>query len=135
MEKRVAFDVDAYTRRTQTGGCFICALQRGDPRYEHELIASDDAHITFLSRYPTLQGYALVAPKAHMEQVVGDFGDTAFLAMMAFVRRVAQGVETVRRPSARICCRWGASRATPTCSGTSPRCRSGLRTTSSSTTR
>jgi histidine triad (HIT) family protein len=98
VEKRVAFDVDAYAQRALTGGCFICALQRGDPDYEHELIASDDAHIAFLSRYPTLRGYALVAPKAHLEQVVTDFDDAAFMAMMAFVRRVAQGVEAVLRP-------------------------------------
>ncbi len=98
MDARVPFDVEAYAQRTRTGGCFICAMQRGDPGYEHELIASDDAHIAFLSRYPTLRGYALVAPKAHLEQVVSDFDDTAFLSMMAFVRWVAQGVEAVLRP-------------------------------------
>lgn len=31
MENRVVFDVDAYAQRTLTGGCFICALQRGYP--------------------------------------------------------------------------------------------------------
>jgi histidine triad (HIT) family protein len=93
MEQRVAFDAEGYAQRVVTDSCFICAMQRGDPGYEHELIAADDAHIAFLSRYPTLAGYALVSPKAHLEQVVADFGDDAFLAMMAFVRRVAQGVE------------------------------------------
>src|SRR4051794_37525077 len=90
--------MDEYVQRITTGACFICAMQRGDPGYEHELIASDDAHIAFLSRYPTLPGYALVAPRAHREQVVADFDDTAFMAMMAFVRRVARGVEAVLRP-------------------------------------
>ena len=94
----MVFDLDEYAQRIMTGPCFICAMQRGDPGYEHELIASDDAHIAFLSRYPTLPGYALIAPKAHLEQVVADFDDTTFTAMMAFVRRVAQGVEAVLRP-------------------------------------
>jgi histidine triad (HIT) family protein len=98
MEARVPFDVEAYGQRVVAQGCFICAMQRGDPGYEHTLIASDEAHIAFLSGYPTLEGYALVAPKAHLERVIGDFSDAAFLAMMAFVRRVAQGVEAVLRP-------------------------------------
>lgn len=96
--ERVAFDVEAYVRRARSGHCFVCAMQRGDAGYEHEVIATDEAHIAFLSKYPTLVGYALVSPKAHLEQVVGDFDDAAFLAMMAFVRRVAQGVEAVLRP-------------------------------------
>ena len=43
MEQRVAFDVEGYAQRVLTDSCFICAMQRGDPGYEHELISADDA--------------------------------------------------------------------------------------------
>jgi diadenosine tetraphosphate (Ap4A) HIT family hydrolase len=98
MEERVAFDVEAYVQRSLARDCFVCAMQRGEPGYEHEVIASGEAHIAFLSKYPILIGYALVAPKKYVERVVGDFSDTAFLAMMAFVCRVVQGVEAILHP-------------------------------------
>jgi histidine triad (HIT) family protein len=41
MDRRVPFDVGAYAQRTRTGGCFICAMQRGDPGHAHELIAAN----------------------------------------------------------------------------------------------
>ncbi len=92
------FDVDAYVTRTRSGGCFICAMLAGDAGAEHELVAQDEQHVAFLSRYPTLLGYTLVAPKAHRERVVGDFDEPAFLAMMSFVRQVAIAVEAVLAP-------------------------------------
>lgn len=98
MVERIAIDIDAYVRRSMSGVCFICRMLAGEPGFEHELIADDERHVAFLSRYPTLPGYALVAPKAHLERVVGDFDDAGFAAMMAFVRRVAQGVEAVLAP-------------------------------------
>jgi diadenosine tetraphosphate (Ap4A) HIT family hydrolase len=42
------------------------------PDYEHEPIYGDDQVVAFLSRYPTLLGYTIVAPRAHVVDVTGD---------------------------------------------------------------
>jgi histidine triad (HIT) family protein len=86
-------DVAAYEGRVKAGGCFICAFVRGDPAFQHELVYDDDAHIAFLDRYPTVVGKVLVAPKAHIEHAVRDLAEPDYLRLMAFVRRVALGVE------------------------------------------
>ncbi len=36
-------------------------------------------HIAFLNRYPTLYGYAVVAPHRHVEDVVGDLTPDEYL--------------------------------------------------------
>ena len=93
---RVPIDLAAYTRRIQTGSCFVCGIVGGDPGYEHEqVVFEDDAHIAFLDRYPTVYGKVLVAPKAHIEQVVRDLPRQAFLELLAVVHNVARAVETV----------------------------------------
>jgi len=98
MIERVPHDLEAYVARSTAPGCFICRMLAGEPDFEHEIIAQDDAHIAFLSRWPPLPGYALAAPKAHLEGVVRDFDDAGYLAMMAFVRRLALAVEAVLGP-------------------------------------
>jgi diadenosine tetraphosphate (Ap4A) HIT family hydrolase len=69
MTERKPFDLAAYTERTRSGTCFICELLRGNPDFAHHLIAEDDETIIFLSKYPTLPGYALVCPRAHREDL------------------------------------------------------------------
>src|SRR5262245_26714570 len=95
---RVPMDVVAYEARVRAGGCFICAFVRGDPEYRHELVYEDEACIAFLDRYPTVVGKVLVAPKAHIEHAVRDLAEPDYLRLMAFVRRVALGVEAVVAP-------------------------------------
>ena len=95
---RLPMDIAAYESRLRTGGCFICALVRGDPAYRHEVVHSDDAHVAFLSRYPTMLGYVVAAPKAHIDHIVRDLAEPDYLRLMAFVRRVALGVEAVTKP-------------------------------------
>ena len=95
---RVPFDFAEYERRRLTRVCYVCAIAAGESDFEHEILYSDDAHIAFLNRYPTLVGYALVAPRAHIEQVVSGFTEEAYLSIMALVRRVALAVEAVVAP-------------------------------------
>jgi diadenosine tetraphosphate (Ap4A) HIT family hydrolase len=95
---RTPIDLDAYVRRTRTGPCFICALQRGEPGYEHDVILDDGEHIAFLSRYPTMPGYVLVSPKRHIEHVVRDLDLDAYLRLQTVVHRVARAVESVIAP-------------------------------------
>ncbi len=73
----------------------------GDPAYRHHIIYQDDAAVVFLSKYPTLPGYTLVAPRRHREQVAGDFSADEYLALQHLIYRVA---EALRRavPAERI---------------------------------
>ena len=95
MAERVPFDVTAYERRTRTGECFICGFLGGEPDLKHELLYDDGAHVASLNRYPTLRGYALVAPRRHVEDVVRDFTPDEYLALQAVVHRVARAVNDV----------------------------------------
>ncbi len=95
-ERNVPFDVAAYEARVRSIPCFICAIVAGDPAYEHEQIFyEDEHHLAFLSAYPTVPGYVLVSPKAHVEHVVRDLDEEAYLALTGVVRKVALAVESV----------------------------------------
>ena len=94
---RAPIDLTAYERRSKAK-CFVCAFLAGEADYHHELVYEDDAHIAFLSRYPTMIGYVIVSPKVHIEHVVRELTEAEFLRTMAFVRRVALAVEAVTEP-------------------------------------
>ena len=72
--------------------CFICAIVAGRPRLPHEIVYEDDDAIAFLDRWPPLWGATLVCPKAHREQVTGDFDEGEYLRLQAVVRRVGEAV-------------------------------------------
>lgn len=134
MAERVPFDVTAYERRTRTGECFICGFLGGEPDLKHELLYDDGAHVAFLNRYPTLRGYALVAPRRHVEDVVRDFTPDEYLALQAVCIGWPEQSTTSLRPSEPMCCHWAACRATRTFIGTSHRCHREFPTSSSSFT-
>jgi histidine triad (HIT) family protein/ATP adenylyltransferase len=92
MSERIPVDLAAYEERVQSGGCFVCAFLRGDPGFEHELLYDDGAHAAFLSRYPTLPGYALVVPRRHVTDVVRDLTPGEYLALQTAVHKVAQAI-------------------------------------------
>ena len=73
MRQRQPVDVASYVAQSQQGPCFICRIVAGDPAYAHHVVYEDETAIAFLNKYPTLYGYVLVAPRAHREQVTGDF--------------------------------------------------------------
>jgi len=90
--ERLAFDLDAYVRRSQSGPCFVCEIVAGNPDYRHHVIYEDGAAIVFLNKYPTLYGYTLVAPKEHREQATGDFSEAEYLSLQRVIFRVAEAV-------------------------------------------
>jgi diadenosine tetraphosphate (Ap4A) HIT family hydrolase len=92
---RIPMDLRAYEQRTRSGRCFICALVAQEPGSEHEIVYDDGEHLAFLSRYPTLYGYTLVVPHAHVELVHRDLDHAAYLRLQSVVYRVAQAVEAV----------------------------------------
>lgn len=95
---RRPMDLGAYEARARSGPCFVCAFVSGDPEFAHETVYEDEEHIAFLDRYPTLPGKVLVAPKRHIEHVVRDLSESAYLRLMGVVRGVALAVEDVLAP-------------------------------------
>ncbi|NUR73408.1 MAG: HIT family protein [Hamadaea sp.] len=88
------FDAAAYEERVRAG-CFVCAFLTGEPGYEHELLYDDGDHVAFLSRYPTLPGYALVVPRRHVTDVIRDLSSSEYLGLQAVVHRVARALTSV----------------------------------------
>jgi ATP adenylyltransferase len=95
MTRTGPFDEDAYVRQITTGPCFICRMVAGDPAYRHHVIYEDEQAIVLLNKYPSLYGYALVAPREHREQVTGDFSLDEYLALQALIYRVGEAVRQV----------------------------------------
>ncbi|MFI0444181.1 HIT family protein [Actinomadura sp. 6N118] len=98
MTDRQPMDHEAYQAQARSGPCFVCSFLSGHPDYAHETIYEDDDHVAFLDRWPTVPGKVLVAPRLHIEHVVGDLDEAAYTRLMLVVRRVALAVETVFRP-------------------------------------
>jgi len=98
VRPRVPFDLAKLVARSTSGRCFICEFLKGTPQYEHTTIHETDTAIAFLNMYPTLFGQVIVAPKAHLEQITGDFSEQEYLRLQRFVFRVAEGVRKVLSP-------------------------------------
>ncbi|MFB7666380.1 HIT family protein [Kitasatospora sp. NPDC056138] len=94
MDRR-PMDLATYSEHAQHGPCFICRLVAGDPHYAHEVVHEDEQHLAFLDRWPVLPGKLLVVPKRHLEHVVTDLTENAYLALMSVVRLVALAAEDV----------------------------------------
>jgi diadenosine tetraphosphate (Ap4A) HIT family hydrolase len=88
---RRPMDTSAYEKRSREGPCFVCEMLVGNPD-SGQLVWSDAAAVAFLARWPTLLGHTLVAPRAHREQVTGDFGMEEYLALQRLVYRVGEAV-------------------------------------------
>ncbi|MEV6522272.1 HIT family protein [Longispora sp. NPDC051575] len=95
MRERVPFDLAAYEEHVRSIRCFVCQFLDGDPGFEHELVFDDGEHVAFLGRNPTMYGHVLVAPREHVEHVVRDFDQDAYLRLQAVLYRVARAVEAV----------------------------------------
>lgn len=92
---RQPMDLEAYSAHARNGPCFVCAFVAGHPDHAHEVVFEDEDHVAFLDRWPTVVGKVLVAPKGHIEHVVRDLDEAAYLRLMRVVREVALAVETV----------------------------------------
>ena len=92
-------DTAEYARQVResrdAGRCFICRIVSDSHSYRHQVIYEDGETIAFLSRYPTLLGYCLVAPRRHAEDWVRELDEAEFLALQQVVRRVAVAVAAV----------------------------------------
>lgn len=91
--KRTQIDMQRYVERAQRGPCFICEILAG--RKPHHIIYEDDRYVVFLNKYPTLYGYALVAPRDHREHLTGDFSARECESMQKLIYVVAEAVRQV----------------------------------------
>ena len=91
MNGRKSFDLDSYINQIQDSPCFICEMISGRNNANH-IIYQDNLFIAFLNKYPSLYGYALVAPVEHKEQVTGDFTMDEYIALQRGVYQVAEAV-------------------------------------------
>jgi diadenosine tetraphosphate (Ap4A) HIT family hydrolase len=74
------------------GRCFICELLAGNPEFSHHVVYEDERSVAFLDKYPVLYGYVLVAPRAHREQVTGDFSEDDYVELQRVVHRVGEAL-------------------------------------------
>ena len=93
MHKRTSFDVEAYTENTKGGPCFICEMLSGNN--PHHVIYQNASTVVFLNKYPTLFGYALVAPCEHKEQVTTDFSKAEYLSIQELIYKVSDALKKV----------------------------------------
>lgn len=95
MEQRKPFDLNAYLHDIGSRPCFICELVKGNPAYRHYIVAEDAETIIFLSKYPTLRGYCLVCPKAHVEELAEGLSEAAYLRLQVTVHRLSRALKRV----------------------------------------
>jgi diadenosine tetraphosphate (Ap4A) HIT family hydrolase len=108
--RRRLFDLEAYERLVLER-CFLCEVVAGNPAYPHSLVFEDDRSIAFLDRFPAHLGHTLVAPKAHLEQVTGDFSSEEYLRLQRVVFDVAQAVRRATSPERVYVCSLGSQQA------------------------
>jgi len=70
----------------------VCAILAGHLDDHHHHVYEDADTIAFLSRYPTLLGHCLVAPKRHVESWVDELSESEYLALQRVVHHVARAV-------------------------------------------
>jgi len=95
---KIPFDVAKLVRRATSGRCFICEYLKGSADYEHVSVCETESAVAFLSKFPTLFGQMIVAPRQHREQVTGDFSEAEYVELQRFIFRIAEGVRQVLSP-------------------------------------
>ena len=80
-------------RRSIAGRCFICGLVAGEPEFGHRVLYRDPAAIAFLSKYPTVPAYTLVAPTSHREHVTRDFSADEYLLLHRVIYRIGEALQ------------------------------------------
>jgi hypothetical protein len=103
----------------------VCAYLTGHSEYKHEHILIDDDVVAFLSRYPTLLGYTIVAPRAHIVDVTGD--RKLLRRVVDVVHDVAEALKSTLPTERVYLMSLGSHQGNATCTGTSRPARGALR--------
>ena len=96
MSRRPPPELGGYATRARER-CFICAIALGEDT-QHHVVYEDESAIAFLNRFPTLEGYTIVAPREHREQVTGAFTVDEYIELQRVVYGVAEGVRAALAP-------------------------------------
>jgi len=91
MTRREPPPLDEYLA-TARASCFICDIAVGRAAHPHHVVYEDERAIAFLNRFPTVEGYTLVAPREHREQVTGDFDPEEYVGLQRVVHRLGEAV-------------------------------------------
>jgi ATP adenylyltransferase len=75
--------------------CFICAAASGDD--DRLVVSRDSATVTLLNRYPYNTGHVMVAPLAHVPDLL-DAGDDGAAAMIVAARRAMRALQAAMQP-------------------------------------
>jgi diadenosine tetraphosphate (Ap4A) HIT family hydrolase len=94
VDRRI-LDIDEYEHRVRGDRCFVCQVVDGTDEFAHGEIWRDEKAIAFLNRYPTLRGYALVAPIEHKRSLAEDLDIDEYLELQSLVYRVGRAVSAV----------------------------------------
>ena len=108
MNKLTPIDMEAYDR-VAASDCFVCRIVVGKPLIPGvQIIEQDDFSITFLSQFPTQEGYTLVCPRRHVERFEADLTDEEWSRLQLQVLRVSRVIAKAM-PSKRIyTASWGS---------------------------
>src|SRR5260221_4831458 len=90
--------MDSYIARATSGRCFVCEFLKGDPSYEHVEVFRSSGAVVFLNKLPTLNGYVLVAPLRHVEQVTGDMTEREYIELQRLIYCVSEALRTELQP-------------------------------------
>ena len=78
-----------------SGGCFLCAAAATG--HDELVVAADGATVTLLNRYPYNTGHLLVAPRAHLPDLVA-LGDDGAATLMVAARRAVRALQSAMSP-------------------------------------
>ncbi|MDQ6846731.1 MAG: HIT domain-containing protein [Candidatus Dormibacteraeota bacterium] len=76
-------------------GCFLCAAASGED--DKLVVAHDATTVTMLNRYPYNTGHVMVAPIAHVPDLLGA-GDGGAAALMVAARRAMRALQAAMNP-------------------------------------
>lgn len=89
------FDLARYLDGIETRPCFICGCVAGDPTFFHHRIFEDEEVIIFMSKYPTMEGYCLVCPRRHAEDLSQDLSRAEYLRLQEMVFFLSRALKKV----------------------------------------
>lgn len=92
---RAHLDLGEYAKKAQTNRCFVCRVVDRTHHFQHAEIYRDEFAVGFLNRFPTLYGYALVAPLAHVAGVVTDMPEEDYIRLQRVVHRIGRAISAV----------------------------------------
>ena len=90
---RRPMDAVAYGRRSREGPCFVCETLAANPDYPGHIVL-DRCRLGCLPRQlqHAMLGHTPVAPRAHREQVTGDFRMQEYLDLQRLVYQVGEAL-------------------------------------------